>query len=85
MRRGRPPIRSQVQELIFEILSSISTPMSINAICEEIFNQTKKRISWNTVQKYLKELIEADQITAIQLPHSKSEKKFGLCVYTLKK
>jgi hypothetical protein len=44
-----------------------------------------KQVSWNTVQKYLHELIEANQVQAITLPHSKEDGKEGLTVYTLKK
>ncbi|MFB0544223.1 MAG: hypothetical protein ACETVN_00790 [Asgard group archaeon] len=78
-------MRHEVQTLVVGVLGDVNTPMSINAICEKIFRQTKKKISWNTVYKYLTELVEFDKIRAISLPHSKIEGKEGLTVYILKK
>jgi len=84
MRRGRPIIRSEVQTLILEVLSQYKVPLSINAISQKIFEMTGKRISWNTIRKYLNELVELGKVTFIILPHSKKEGKEGLKVYTLK-
>lgn len=85
MKRGRPIMRHEVQTLVLEVLEDINMPMSINAICEEALKRTKRKISWNTIHKYLNELVEFDKIKAIPLPHSKIEGKIGLTVYTLKK
>lgn len=85
MKRGRPNIRHTVQKEIIDILSQFNTPITISLISKKISKTTDKRISWNTVQKYLQELVESGKIQAIQLPHSKQEAKDGLVVYTLKR
>jgi hypothetical protein len=85
MKRGRPTKKFEVQKIILEILSEINLPLSINSIHKEIYKRTKNKISWNTIQKYLIELVKLDKIEAINLPHSKKEGKSGLTVYTLKR
>ena len=84
MKRGRPIIRSELQPIINEILEESKLPLNINAITKKIEERTGKRYSWNTVQKYLNELVELGQIEAIKLPHSKKKEKYGLIVYTKK-
>jgi len=44
-----------------------------------------RNVSWNTVQKYLQELVELGKVEAIPTPHSKKEGKEGLTVYMLKR
>jgi len=85
MKRGRPNIRARVQTLILDNLSSSQTPLTISTITRFISKNLERKISWNTTQKYLQELVEANKVQAIQLPHSKVEKKIGLTVYILKK
>ena len=85
MKRGRPTIRFEVQRLIDSILKNSKVPLSINAICEQIHKETGRRISWNTVHKYLMELVEIGKVEVFQLPHSKDPSKAGMKVYALKK
>lgn len=85
MKRGRPNIRQTIQSNLIDILSTSQTPLTISTLTRFISKQSNKTISWNTVQKYLQELIEANRIQAIILPHSKFEDRNGLTVYTLKK
>ncbi len=85
MKRGRPNIRYDVQKYIISLLSKATTPVTISVISKEIAKTIDREISWNTVQKYVQELVESGKIQAIQLPHSKVENKVGLVVYTLKK
>jgi len=82
VKRGRPSLRSKVKPLILETLSS-GTLLTTHAITQKISEQLGKRISWNTIYKYLRELIEANKIKAITLPHSKVEGKQGLVVYQI--
>jgi len=84
MKRGRPNMRGLVTPLILKILSD-NLPRSINSINNEVSKHLDKKISWNTVQKYLQELIETGKVTALATPHSKMEGKEGLTVYILKK
>jgi len=44
-----------------------------------------RRLSWNTVQKYLQELVDLGKVEVISTPHSKKDGKEGLTVYMLKK
>lgn len=85
MKRGRPNIRHDVQNDIISILTRFNTPVTISLISKEISKTVNREISWNTVQKYVQELVESGRINAIQLQHSKEENKNGLVVYTLKK
>ena len=73
MKRGRPIVRSEIQPLISQVLEESRTPLNINAIAKKIKERTGRRYSWNTIQKYLNELVEIGQIEAIKLPHSKKK------------
>lgn len=84
MKRGRPTARIETQKEIIEVLSSANIPMTISSITKNISKKLNRRISWNTVEKYIKELVAMDKITPITLPHSKTEGKDGLTVYILK-
>jgi hypothetical protein len=85
MKRGRPNIRSQIQPKILEILSKNNIPMNVSTICSYLSSEMKRPISWNTVKKYLDELVRLDKVQAIPLPHSKEENKTGLTVYSIKR
>jgi hypothetical protein len=85
MKRGRPTVRSQVQPKILEILSKSNFPLNISSICRYMSLEIKKPVNWNTVKKYLDELVKLEKIQAIPLPHSKKEDRTGLIVYSVKK
>lgn len=85
MKRGRRPLRKELYSEIIEILRDINSPLTIFFISKEISQRTNKKISWNTVQKYIHELVESGQLQALQTPHSKIENKPGLVLYSLKK
>jgi hypothetical protein len=85
MKRGRPNIRRIIQQEIITVLTELKTPSATSVISKEISKILDRRISWNTIQKYVQELVESGKVQAIQLPHSKVENKSGLVLYTLKK
>jgi hypothetical protein len=85
MRRGRPNIRTVIQSNLLSVLDNSNTPMTISSLTRSISDEIKKQVSWNTVQKYVEELIKIDKIQAMTLPHSKQENKTGLTVYMIKK
>ena len=85
MKRGRPNIRRVVQDQIITTLGHINTPITISTLLKEVSQSVNREISWNTIQKYVQELVESGKIQAIQLPHSKIENRAGLVVYTLKR
>jgi TATA-binding protein-associated factor Taf7 len=84
MKRGRPDLRKTISPLIMETLSDYSS-RSIHSIEKEVSRRLGKNISWNTVQKYLQELIEIGKVEAVSTVHSKTEGKEGLTVYSLKR
>lgn len=85
MKRGRPNIRQIIQSSLMTILSTSQTPLTISSLTRFVSKEINKNVSWNTVQKYLQELVEVDKVKPIMLPHSKLENKNGLTVYILKK
>lgn len=84
MKRGRPSKRLFVKEQIIKILESNNYPMTSSAICRAVSKEAGSTISWNTVYKYIRELVETNRIRPIILPHSKDSKKEGLTVYVIK-
>jgi len=85
MRRGRPNVRNDVQMAIVGALSTAGRPLNTSAIAKQSSKILGKKISWNTIQKYLNELVQVNKIQSTSLPHSKAENKNGLTVYSLKK
>ena len=85
MKRGRPSIRIEIQKEIMNVLAFSNVPMTISSIAKLISKKLNRRVSWNTVEKYIKELVTMDRVSPITLPHSKKEGKDGLTVYVLKK
>lgn len=85
MKRGRPNSRFEIQKSIIKTLETFSTPLTVSALAKTISGEHGKKISWNTIQKYLEELVELDKVQPFALPHSKIEGKNGLTVYQLKK
>jgi predicted transcriptional regulator len=84
MKRGRKNVREQISPMILEILSD-NTARSIHSLASEASKRLGRKISWNTVQKYLQELVETGKVMGLATPHSKIEGKDGLTVYALKK
>ena len=85
MRRGRPSSRNALKTLIHEILEKSQVPLNTSSVKNIMLKESKQHYSWNTIQKYINELVRADKVAAIQLPHSKIQNKTGVTVYTLKK
>ncbi|MCX6820556.1 MAG: hypothetical protein NT016_01220 [Candidatus Aenigmarchaeota archaeon] len=85
MKRGRPNKRSSVHMLIMDMLGASGSPMTVSAMTRIVSEKTGQPVSWNTVQKYLQELVETNKVQAMALPHSKDASKTGLVVYTLRR
>lgn len=85
MKRGRRSIKEEAISLILEILSGTKTPLTTSSIQKLIFKQSGKKMSWNTVQKYLDELVKSNEVCSFALPHSRRKDKHGLTVYMLKR
>lgn len=85
MKRGRPNTRILIQKSILETLEAFPTPLTVSGLAKSISGRLNKTVSWNTVQKYLNELVEIEKVVGLATPHSKIEGKQGLTVYQLKK
>jgi len=85
MKRGRPSKRGHIQQAILTTLEKSNTPLTISAVARIISEEIGSQISWNTIQKYIRELTEANKIQPMALPHSKKSGETGLTVYTLKR
>ncbi len=78
-KRGRKPIDSMIKPLILSILSNSSHPLTTHKLLEKIQKKIsqpplnyKKRVSWNTLKKYLDELEKDGFIFSKKLPPSKA-------------
>jgi predicted transcriptional regulator len=85
MKRGRRSLREEVKSQILDVLSNTRLPLTTSSIKMLIFKKFNKNLSWNTVQKYLDELVENNSLSVIHLPHSKKDGKKGVSVYILKR
>ena len=85
MKRGRPSKRHKIEAAILECLAELNTYISVNAIVKYLKKKMEESVSWNTVKKYLDELVSLGKVEVVQLPHSKKESAEGLKVYRLKK
>lgn len=85
MKRGRPSLRGRIKPLLVEIISSSRVPKNVKNLKEDIEKRLKKNVNWNTVKKYLDELVKEGAIQPIVLPHSKIKGKEGLTTYILKR
>ncbi len=85
MKRGRPSKRQEIQSNILQILGEKQVPMTIAALAKLTSKNTGATISWNTIQKYIRELVETNKIEPLKLPHSKIKSEDGLTVYILKR
>jgi len=84
-KRGRPTKRNLIQTSIVDALMAYNTPANSSAIRRDISKKLGQNISWNTIQKYLNELVQIEKVQKISTVHSKTEGKEGLTLYQIKK
>jgi len=84
-KRGRPTKRNLIQTSIVDALMTYNTPANSSAIRRDISKKLGQNVSWNTIQKYLDELIQIEKVQRVTTPHSKIEGKDGLILYQIKK
>lgn len=85
MKRGRPSKRADIRRAILGTLENSSVPMTTSVLARVVSEGTESNVSWNTVRKYLRELVEANRVQPIALPHSKKPGETGLTVYTIRR
>lgn len=85
MKRGRPSKRGTIRRAVLEILGQADTPLTTSALSRLVSERVGGVVSWNTTQKYVRELVESNVVQPIILPHSKLSGKGGLTVYILKR
>lgn len=81
---GRKPIRLPVQTAVIEILSNTDFPLSCNVLKKEIRKRSGKNIHFDTVKKYLDELVRKNMIFRKELPPAKKEHMKGTVLYSKK-
>ncbi len=84
MKKGRPSKRYEVYNLIFDFFSKNAYPANVKRITDYINSVSNLNLSWNTVKKYLEELVKLDKLKKIKLEHSKEKGKEGLTLYAPK-
>lgn len=62
---GRIPYRRFFYQVILSVLDT-SIPLNVEAIRRAVSIKLGKDVSWNTVKKYLDELVETGRIEQIQ-------------------
>ncbi|MEM5832085.1 MAG: hypothetical protein QXI09_01950 [Candidatus Aenigmatarchaeota archaeon] len=62
---GRRPYRQIIYNLLLSILSE-EIPQNIEAIRRHLSIKIGKELSWNTVKKYVDELVEMGKVDKIQ-------------------
>lgn len=62
---GRRPYRQVFYSLLLSVLSE-EIPQNIEAIRRHVSIKVGKEISWNTVKKYIDELVEMGKIEKVQ-------------------
>jgi hypothetical protein len=85
MKRGRPSKRADVRKAILDNLERVGAPLTASALSRIVSEETGSKLSWNTVQKYTRELVDSGRVQPIVLQHSKKPGEPGLTVYVLKK
>jgi hypothetical protein len=85
MKRGRPSKRHEIQQTIMNVLEDSRSPLTTSAIGRFVSEKAGTQVSWNTIEKYLRELVEINKVQPIPLPHSKRAGETGLTVYTVKR
>ena len=85
MKRGRPNKRVIIQSNILEIMAAAATPTTTSSLRKMVSEKVGNEISWNTVQKYMDELVQVEKVQKIPTAHSKKEGKEGLVLYQIKK
>ena len=85
MKRGRPNKRAAIRKAILTTLEKSDVPLTASAMGRFVSEEFGAQVSWNTIQKYLRELVETNQVRPLALPHSKKKGETGLIVYALKK
>jgi hypothetical protein len=81
---GRKPIKMQVQTVALDILGHAEFPVSCNVLKKEIRQRLGKNTHFDTVKKYLDDLVRKDMIFRKELPPAKKEHKKGVVLYSKK-
>ena len=79
-KRGRKPISSLIKPLILNILSNSPHPLTTNSLLKEIQAKISRpplnyhrKVSWNTLKKYLDELEREGFVFSKKLPPTKAK------------
>ena len=68
MKRGRPAMRQQFRQQILEALGEVRYPATVTTVRRRIQNRTDRSCGYDTVHKYLEELVSERLVLRQALP-----------------
>jgi len=79
---GRRPIRFEIESKIMRILNKTEVPVTCSYVKREI--TMRRKVHFDTVKKYLEELVHRDAIFKKILPPTKKQHIKGMTLYSKK-
>ena len=79
---GRRPIKFEVESKILRILDKTEVPVTCSYVRKEITK--RKKTHFDTVKKYLEDLVQRDVIFKKVLPPTKKQHRKGMTLYSKK-
>ena len=81
---GRKPLKIAVETTIMDVLEQMDFPVSCNILKREVGKRMDRDIHFDTVKKYVEDLVKKNLIFKKQLPPAKKEHKKGATLYSKK-
>ena len=78
MRGGRPAMRGHFRGLILTVLADNPYPVTATSVKQMLDERRPRRCGWDTVRKYLDELVEDRLVLRQQLPAEQGRKPLVL-------
>ena len=79
---GRRPIRFEIESKIMKILDKTEVPVTCSYVKKEI--SKRKKVHFDTVKKYLEDLVLRNVIFKKNLPPTKKQHVKGMTLYSKK-
>jgi len=79
---GRRPVRFEIESKILKILEKTEVPITCSFVKKEI--SKKRKVHFDTVKKYLEDLVQRDVIFKKILSPTKKQHNKGMTLYSKK-
>jgi predicted transcriptional regulator len=79
---GRRPVRFEIESKIMKTIDKTEVPVTCSFVKKEISN--RKKVHFDTVKKYLEELVQRNVLFKKTLPPTKKQHKRGMTLYSNK-